>query len=97
MENKQDKKTKGKTTKGVVVSDKMDKTVVVAIEQLKEHPKYRKRYKSTKRYKAHDDKNECKIGDIVLISECRPISKDKKWRIAEIVKRAHFNQAEDEQ
>jgi len=65
--------------KGVVVSDKMDKTVVVAITRLKEHPKYRKRYKVTKRYKAHDEKNECKVGDKVMIRETKPISKDKRW------------------
>lgn len=65
--------------KGVVVSDKMDKTVVVAITRLKEHPKYRKRYKVTKRYKAHDEKNEYKVGDKVMIQETKPISKDKRW------------------
>ena len=66
---------------GVVVSDKMNKTVVVAVETLKEHPKYKKRYKSTKKYKAHDEKNEKKVGDSVVIEETRPLSKDKTWRI----------------
>ncbi len=66
---------------GIVVSDKMDKTIVVAVETLKEHPKYKKRYKSTKRYKAHDEKNERKVGDNVVIEEIRPLSKDKKWRV----------------
>lgn len=75
-------RNKGRVIKGVVVSDKMNKTVVVAVTDLKEHPKYRKRYKSTKRYKAHDEKNEYKIGDKIFIQECRPISKDKKWRVA---------------
>lgn len=64
---------------GIVVSDKMAKTVVVKVERLKVHPKYKKRYKVSKKYKAHDEKNECKVGDKVLIQECRPISKDKKW------------------
>lgn len=72
---------KGRVMKGTVVSDKMNKTVVVAVLSLKEHPKYRKRYKSTKQYKAHDENNEYKIGEKVLIQECRPISKDKRWKI----------------
>jgi small subunit ribosomal protein S17 len=64
---------------GTVVSDKMDKTVVVEIVTLKTHPVYRKKYKSSKRYKAHDEKNEFKIGDKVAIVECRPMSRDKRW------------------
>ncbi len=87
MENNQSKKTKGRVMKGQVVSDKMAKTAVVAVGRLKEHPIYRKRYKVTKRYKAHDEKNECKIGDIVLIGETKPISKDKRWRVLEIIKK----------
>jgi len=67
--------------KGEVVSDKMQKTVVVRVERIKEHPKYKKRYKIHKKYKAHDEKGEYKIGDKVLIEECRPISKEKKWRV----------------
>ncbi len=67
--------------KGVVVSDKMDKTIVVNVETLKEDPKYKKKYRSHKRYKAHDEKNECKIGEEVLIEETRPLSKDKRWKI----------------
>ncbi len=67
--------------KGVVLSDKMDKTVVVGVEVLKEHPKYKKRYKSSTRYKAHDESNEAKEGDRVLIEETRPMSKDKRWRL----------------
>jgi len=66
---------------GTVVSNKMQKTVVVEIEQIKEHPKYRRRYKVHKKYKAHDEKGECKVGDKVLIEECRPISKEKRWRV----------------
>jgi len=74
-------KAKGRILKGVIVSDKMDKTVVVAVTRLKAHPKYKHRYKITKRYKAHDEKNEYKVGQAVLIQECRPISKEKKWRV----------------
>lgn len=66
---------------GIVVSNKMDKTVVVKIDRLKIHPKYNKRYTVSKKYKAHDENNEYKIGDKVIIQECRPISKDKKWRV----------------
>ncbi len=66
---------------GTVFSDKMQKTVVVSVERLVEHPKYEKRYKVHKKYKAHDEKNECKVGDRVVIEECRPISKEKRWRV----------------
>ncbi len=65
--------------KGVVVSDKMDKTIVVAVETLKTHSKYRKKYRSTKKYKAHDGENRYKIGDIVEIMPCKPMSKDKNY------------------
>lgn len=64
---------------GVVVSDKMDKTIVVETIRLKTHPKYKKQYKVSKRYKAHDEKNQFKEGDKVVIVETRPLSKDKKW------------------
>lgn len=64
---------------GVVVSDKMDKTIVVETVRLKTHPKYKKQYKVSKRYKAHDEKNQFKEGDKVVIVETRPLSKDKKW------------------
>jgi small subunit ribosomal protein S17 len=67
--------------KGVVTSDKMDKTVVVAVISFKTHPKYKKKYKVTKKYKAHDAENKCKIGDIVEIAPCHPISKDKSYKI----------------
>ena len=73
---------------GTVVSDRMDKTVVVAIETVKQHPLYRRRMRRTRRFKAHDEQNECKIGDRVLIVETRPLSRDKRWRVAEIVERA---------
>ncbi len=66
---------------GKVVSDKMEKTVVVEVERVKEHPRYKKRYKIHKKYKAHDEKGEYKEGDVVIIEETRPISKDKKWRV----------------
>jgi small subunit ribosomal protein S17 len=66
---------------GTVVSDKMEKTVVVKVERIKEHPRYKKRYKVHKNYKAHDEKGEYKEGDVVIIEETRPISKDKRWRV----------------
>ena len=66
---------------GIVVSDKMLKTRVVAVTRFKLHPKYKKYYKATNRFKAHDEKNEYKTGDKVLIEETRPLSKEKKWRI----------------
>lgn len=67
--------------KGIVVSDKMAKTVVVAVESLKTHPKYRKKYKFTKKYKAHDEEGKYKVGDVVEIVPCRPISKDKCYKV----------------
>lgn len=66
---------------GIVISDKMQKTVVVEVERVKEHPKYRRKYKVHKKYKAHDEKGEFKAGDKVVIEECRPISKDKNWKV----------------
>ena len=66
---------------GKVVSDKMQKTVVVEVERIKEHPKYKRRYRVSKKYKAHAEIGEVKVGDKVLIEECRPISKDKRWRV----------------
>lgn len=70
-----------KRLKGKVVSDKMDKTVVVEVERIKQHPKYIKRYAVHKRYKAHDPENTCQQGEQVMIEECRPLSKEKRWRI----------------
>lgn len=67
--------------KGKVVSDKMQKTVVVKVERQVRHPRYKKVYKVHKRYKAHDEKEEYKIGDEVFIEECRPLSKEKKWKV----------------
>jgi small subunit ribosomal protein S17 len=66
---------------GVVVSDKMQKTIVVRIERAKTHPKYQKQFAASKRYKVHDEKNEFKAGDVVTFEECRPYSKDKRWRV----------------
>ena len=73
---------------GRVVSDKMDKTIVVAVEDFVSHPLYSKRVKRTKKFKAHDEENTCGIGDKVRIMETRPISKDKRWRMVEIVEKA---------
>lgn len=73
---------------GKVVSDKMDKTIVVATEKLVAHPLYNKQIKMTKKYKAHDENNQCKIGDTVKIMETRPLSKDKRWRLVEILEEA---------
>lgn len=70
-----------RTKKGIVVSNKMDKTIVVEVWQLKMHPKYKKRYRVFKKFKAHDPKNECKVGDKVVIEETRPLSKEKHWRV----------------
>jgi small subunit ribosomal protein S17 len=77
-----------KTRVGVVTSDKMDKTVVVSVETLVEHPLYKKRIKQTKKFKAHDEQNQCKTGDKVRIMETRPLSKDKRWRVVEIIESA---------
>ncbi|MBW4061499.1 30S ribosomal protein S17 [Candidatus Saccharibacteria bacterium] len=71
-----------RTLRGTVTSDKMDKTVVVAVSSLKEHPIYRKKYKVTTKFKAHDAENACHIGDLVEITETRPLSKDKRWEVA---------------
>ena len=77
-----------KTRVGVVVSDKMDKTIVVAIKTKVRHPLYGKMVNRTRKYKAHDENNECGIGDTVKIMETRPISKDKRWRLVEIIEKA---------
>ena len=80
--------TMRKTTVGKVVSDKMDKTVVVAVEDSVRHPLYNKIIKRTVKRKAHDENNECRIGDRVRIMETRPLSKDKRWRVVEIIEKA---------
>jgi small subunit ribosomal protein S17 len=78
---------KRKTRIGYVVSDKMDKTVVVAVETLKRHPLYKKTFKKVVKYKAHDESNKCMPGDKVKIIETRPLSRQKRWRVAEIITR----------
>ena len=77
-----------KTRTGRVVSDKMDKTAVVAVESFVTHPLYGKRMTKTTKFKAHDENNECGIGDTVTIMETRPISKDKRWRLVEVTQKA---------
>jgi len=81
MENKQ---TKRRRLKGVVVSNKMEKTAVVKVDRTVLHSKYLKRFTKSQRYKAHDENNTAKVGDSVVMEECRPLSKDKTWRIIEV-------------
>ena len=83
-----EKRNLRKTRVGIVASNKMDKTVVVAIEDTVKHPLYKKIIKNTIRLKAHDENNTCNVGDKVLIMETRPLSKDKRWRVAEIIEKA---------
>lgn len=73
---------------GTVVSAKMQKTIVVKVDSLKTHPKYGKRYIASKKYKVHDEKQEAKVGDVVNFVDCRPLSKDKNWRLVAITKKA---------
>ena len=80
--------TSRKTRTGKVISDKMDKTIVVAVEDRVAHPLYKKIIKRTYKLKAHDEKNECGVGDIVRVMETRPLSKDKRWRLVEIIEKA---------
>ncbi len=77
-----------KTRVGKVVSDKMDKTIVVAVEEHVKHPLYKKIVKDTYKLKAHDENNECRIGDTVKVMETRPLSRDKRWRLVEIMEKA---------
>ena len=77
-----------KTREGVVISNAMDKTVVVAVHRLVKHPQYKKYVKRRAKYKAHDEQNTCGVGDRVLIAETRPLSKDKRWRVRNIVEKA---------
>lgn len=79
---------KRKVLTGTVVSDKMDKTVVVAVETLVRHPLYGKTVRRTKKFKAHDEENTCRVGDRVRMMETRPLSKEKRWRIIQILERA---------
>ena len=85
MENKRNER---KVREGIVVSNKMDKTVVVLEETMRLHKIYKKRVKTSKRYKAHDENNECGIGDKVRIMETRPLSKEKNWRVVSIIEKA---------
>ena len=82
-----EKTTKRKDLQGLVVSNKMNKTVVVQVERKFAHPKFKKVVKSTSKYKAHDEENECNPGDFVSIVETRPLSKTKRWRLLEIIKK----------
>ena len=77
-----------KTRTGKVISNKMDKTIVVAIEEHVKHPLYKKIVKDTYKLKAHDENNECRVGDTVRVMETRPLSKDKRWRLVEIIEKA---------
>ncbi len=79
---------------GKVVSDKMDKTVVVQVEYLQRHPLYGKYVRKRKKYKAHDEGNQCRVGDVVKIIETRPLSKEKRWRVIEIVRRSELSREE---
>jgi len=85
MSDKQEKQDKKNIIKkkfnGTVLSDKMDKTIVVKVDSVKIHPKYKKRYTISKKYKVHDEKNKFKVDDKVIFIECRPLSKDKRWRV----------------
>jgi small subunit ribosomal protein S17 len=78
-----------KTMVGMVVSDRMDKTVVVQVQRLVKHPLYQKYLRKRAKYKAHDEKNECHLGDRVLIMETRPLSREKCWRVKEVLEKAH--------
>ena len=77
-----------KTREGLVVSDKMEKTVVVAVQRISRHSLYQRVIRRTKKFKAHDEQNECKVGDRVRIMETRPLSREKRWRVAEVLERA---------
>lgn len=85
-----------KTRVGQVVSNKMDKTVVVEVETLKRHPLYRRTVHHKSRFKAHDEANACQIGDNVIITETRPLSKDKRWRVSQIVRREEIVEIPEE-
>jgi small subunit ribosomal protein S17 len=86
-----------KTRTGRVVSDRMDKTAVVAVETYKEHPLYKKAIKRAVKYQAHDEKNECRVGDTVRIVETRPLSKQKRWRVAEIITKGEVVEVKPEE
>ncbi len=81
-------KANRRVLRGVVVSDKMDKTIVVEVTTIRSHPVYKKRFSTSKKYYAHDDQNQCGVGDVVTISETRPTSRLKRWRLLEVVEKA---------
>lgn len=84
-----------KERKGVVTSNRMHKTVVVSVERIVMHPRYKKYLKRRSKVKAHDEKNECQVGDRVLIVECRPLSREKRWRVSRILERAVATEKEE--
>ena len=88
---------KRKTRFGKVVSDKMDKTIVVAVETPRRHPLYKKNIRRAVKYKAHDEKNQCRTGDTVRIEETRPISREKRWRVAEILNKGEVAEIKPEE
>jgi small subunit ribosomal protein S17 len=90
-------KSKRKTRLGYVVSDKMDKTVVVAVETPKHHPIYKKTIKRMVKYKAHNENKECKVGDKVRIVETRPLSREKRWRVAEVITKGEVVEVKPEE
>ena len=89
-----DNRSLRKERTGTVVSDRMEKTIVVSLERTVMHPKYRKYLKRRSRVKAHDETNQCKVGDRVRIVECRPLSRDKRWRVSEILQRTQTTAGE---
>ena len=88
---------KRKTRFGKVISDKMDKTIVVAVETPRRHPLYKKNIRRAVKYKAHDEKNQCRMGDTVRIEETRPISREKRWRVAEILNKGEVAEIKPEE
>jgi small subunit ribosomal protein S17 len=88
MSEENETRNRRKVLEGVIVGDKMDKTAVVEVEDRKKHPLYGKVLRSTKKYKAHDEENQCGVGDRVSIMETRPLSKTKRWRVVEILEKA---------
>ncbi len=94
--NKQNKQNiKKRKIEGTVISDKMNKTVVVEVQRFKKHPLYHKVLKVSKRFKVHNENNEAKIGDKVLIEETRPLSKEKKWKLIQIIKKSENKNSEE--
>lgn len=87
MDEKKQSRTR-KTLIGIVVSDKMDKTVTVLVERITQHSAYKKFIRKRKKFKAHDESNVCRVGDKVLIAETRPLSKDKHWRVRQVIEKA---------